>query len=445
VRLRKVGRIRAAAAVAAVALVASACVSGGGGGGEDTQPQASVEPITPTEPTEPVSISFASWVGESPQMKQLATQFQKLHPNITIEFQNVPAERARDKLITQIAGGNAPDVAYMDSGSVQDFSSRGALVNLDGYIAGSDVIQLDDYVQGFRDSATFEGSMFALPFDGETTGLFYRTDLFQEAGLDPDAPPATWEEFQSAAQALTDPAEKKYGFALFAPESAYYFYPWLWQAGGELISEDGSQILFDSPEGQEAAEFFVGLRDYAPPDYYNSNSWDGRVAFATGKVGMYMAGSWLAGELLGSFPQIEGKWATAPLPEGPAGCATTLAGDSLAMFEGTENADAAFLWMEFLSRPENMSLWTFGQEFATLLPPRTSLLESPELSEKKPFLEGFAANMSCAVTSNIVQPRWPEVEQELNLKLGEAIFGDITATEALSEAAITGQEIIDEG
>lgn len=48
---------------------------------------------------------------------------------------------------------------------------------------------------------------------------------------------------------------------LFATEAAYYWYPWLWQNGGELLSEDGTQILFNSDEGKEAAEFYVGLAE----------------------------------------------------------------------------------------------------------------------------------------------------------------------------------------
>ena len=95
-------------------------------------------------------MTFSSWVGESPQMKAFKKEFEQLHPNITIEMQNVPAERSRDKLLTQVAGGNPPDVAYMDSGAVQDFATRNALVNLDAYVAGSEVVVPDDYVEGFR-------------------------------------------------------------------------------------------------------------------------------------------------------------------------------------------------------------------------------------------------------------------------------------------------------
>jgi multiple sugar transport system substrate-binding protein len=257
------------------------------------------------------------------------------------------------------------------------------------------------------------------------------------------ARPATWEELEQTAAQLTDEANKTYGWIMFAPESQYYWYPFLWQNGGELLTDNGQEIAFDSPEAKEAAEFYVSLTEYAPPDYLNSNSWDGRVAFATGKVAMYMAGAWFGGEMKASFPKITGKWDVAPLPEGPEGCATTLAGDALVMFDAGANHDAAWLWMEFLSRPENMKMWTFGSKTSTLLPPRQSLLDDPELGKFNPWLTGFADNMECAVTSNVSQEAWGEIEWgPLNQNLGKAIYGDMSPSEALDQAAEEGEEIL---
>jgi ABC-type glycerol-3-phosphate transport system substrate-binding protein len=447
VRSVRTGLVRRSAyAIAALALIAAACV--GGGGTDEPSPDAGeqVEPIVAQEPAEPVTIRYYvfSSVAESPQMTGFKRAFEQEYPNITVEFEPVPSGRSREKLLTQIAGGNAPDAAFIDAGFVQELASRGALLNLEGYIAGSEVVAREDYVEGFRNTAIFQDSMFGLPFDGETTGLFYRTDLFEEAGI--EGPPQTWEEFEQTAQALTDPAAGQYGVAMFSTEAAYYWYPWLWQAGGDTLSQDGQDIAFDSPEGVEAAQFYVNLaRNYAPPDYLASDSWNGRVAFATGKVGMYIAGNWFAGQLLSEFPDIEGDWASAPLPQGDAGCATTLAGDSLAILSTTEQPDASWLWVEFLSRPENMTTWTIGEETTTLLPPRESLLNSPQLAENKPFLQGFADDMECAFVSTVEQPRFPEVEAVLNEKLGEAMFGDISPEEAVQQAAAEGEEIIDEG
>jgi multiple sugar transport system substrate-binding protein len=437
---------RPVSTVAVLALVATACL--GGGNGNSNAPGASVAPITPTEPTSPVKLTFSSWVGDSPQMQKFAKDFHALHPNITIDFQAVSAGQSTTKLITQVAGATAPDVAFVDASAVTEFASRDALVNLDGYMAGSQSTNPADFVPAFLQMSQFGGSTYGLPYDGETTGLFYRTDMFQAAGI--TQPPATWEEFQADAAKLTDPANKQYGFIVFAPEAEYYWEPFLWQAGGHLTTPDGSQVAFNSPEGKQAADFYVGMRDYSPPDYYSSNSWDGRVAFATGKVAMYEAGAWFGGEMKSSFPNINGKWDVAPMPAGPAGGATTGAGDSLVMFAGSatgheENQDAAWLWMEYLTQPENMKSWTYGEPTTTLLPPRVSLLNDPDLGKYNPWLRGFADQMNCAVTDNLSNKNWGEVGDELNTQLGKAIFGDISADQAIDTAAQKGQQLLSGG
>jgi multiple sugar transport system substrate-binding protein len=428
------GCVAVAAAVAALA----ACNGGGGGSGSGGAAPSQAGPVK--EPTAPVTISFASWIGNEPVIKTLAQKFHAEHPNITVKFQNVPAEEASQKLTAQIAGGNPPDAAYVDASTVASFASRKTLTNLDGYVSRSDVIEPNDYVPAFKVSTVFDKSMYGLPFDGESTALFYRTDLFKAAGI--TAPPKTWEEFAADAAALTKPEQKQYGYALFAPESAYYWYPWLWQSGGKLLSDDGKQVLFNSAEAKKSADFYVGLTKYAPKDFLNSNSYDGRVSFATGKVGMYMAGAWFAGVLDGEFPKIKGKWAAAPLPKGSSGCATTIAGDSLVLFKSGKNQDAAWKWIEFLSKPENVAQWTFKSKGSTLLPPRTSLLESADLKKSKPILKGFAEAMPCGVSNVIANPDWPKIEEKLNEQLGKAMYGEQSASAALDNAAGEAEDIL---
>jgi multiple sugar transport system substrate-binding protein len=432
--------VRATLAVLVAAVIAAGCGSSSDNGSSSSASKGA-GPVP--DPKSPVTITFASWVGKEPGMKDLYKKFEAAHPNIKVKFVNIPSEGASQKLTTQIAGGNPPDSAYLDSGTVADFASRGALVNLDNYVKRTPTVKPDDFVESFKGSTEYEGHMFALPFDGESTGLFYRTDLFKAAGI--TEPPKTWDEFEADAQKLTQPDKKQYGYELFASESAYYWYPWLWQAGGNLLSDDEKTVEFNSAEGKKAADFYVGLTKYAPKDYLNSNSYDGRVAFANGSVGMYMAGAWLAGVLKEEFPKIEGKWATAPLPEGEAGCKTTIAGDSLAMFSQSKNQDAAWIWIEFLTQPENMKRWSVDDPNSTIMPTRTSLLQSPELAQKKPVLKGFIKAMDCGVTSLINNPKWPKVEQMLNDQLGKAIYGEQSGSEAVDAAAQQAQPILARG
>ncbi len=403
---------------------------------------ANLSPDVP-DPSEPVTISFASWVGSSETLQALRDQFHELHPNITVEFEDVPAEEFTDRLTTRIAGGNPPDVAFMDQAYVVDFASRNAFLELGPYAEKSAAVVVDDYVPAFLNAAMYEGKLYGIPYDGETTGLFYRTDLFEAAGI--TEAPTTWEDFEAAAKALTNADERTYGFIMFAPEAAYYWYPWLWQNGGELLSEDGSEVLFASDEGKEAAEFYVGLAEYSPADYLNSNSYDGRIAFAEGQVAMYVAGAWFAGVMQSEFPDIDGLWAAAPLPERKQ-CATTVAGDTLVIPASSKNHDASWKWIEFLSAPQNLALWTLGtpENPSTLLPTRTSLLEDPNIFQNNPIMEQFAQQMECGVTNAAPNPRWGEIETYLNDALGRAIYGETDAATALEEAAAEGQAILDE-
>ena len=169
------------------------------------------------------------------------------------------------------------------------------------------------------------------------------------------------------------------------------------------------------------------------------------MAFATGKVGMYEAGSWFGGEMKSSFPQIDGKWDVTPMPAGPAGCATTVAGDSLVMFSQSKNQDAAWLWMEYLTQAENMKAWTFGSPTTTLLPPRVDLLNDPDLGKYNPWLQGFADQMDCAVADNLSNKNWGEAADALNKQLGKAIYGDITPDEAIDNAATEAQRLLSGG
>jgi multiple sugar transport system substrate-binding protein len=188
--------------------------------GEDYSPEIVID--------EPVTITFASFNDlEVTFWQTLRDEFQATHPNITVEFQTVPGEELFDKLLAQIAAGNPPDAAYVSDWMTGAFAQEGGLAPLDEYIAKSNLIMLDDYVPAFLESSQVDGVQYGLPFTSETTGLFYRVDRFEEAGLDPNNPPKTWDEFQQAAEALTNSAENKYGFAVFAPagEAAYKLLP----------------------------------------------------------------------------------------------------------------------------------------------------------------------------------------------------------------------------
>ncbi|HEY0388427.1 MAG TPA: sugar ABC transporter substrate-binding protein [Gaiellales bacterium] len=400
------------------------------------------------DPDHPVTITFESpWVS-SPLIQKLAKEFHQIHPNITVQLQAVNQDSEQTKLTTQIAGGNAPDSAYMDSSTVGAFAPRGALVSLNDYMGKSIATPPADYPDAFKTMNSYQGQFYALPYDGESTGLFYRKDLFQTAGI--PAPPKTWAEMQADAQKLTNSSLRQYGIALFATqyETSYYFYPFLYQAGGSQTTDDDKQAALNTPEAIKAAQFYTGLSKYSPPDLWNSNSYDGRVAFATGKVGMYIAGAWMIGDLQRSFPKVTSKWEVAPMPTMDAGspCQTTIAGNSLAVFSQSKNPDAAWKWIEFLDAPQNMALWNVGtkKEPSSLLPPRKSLIADQTTFSANPQLRIFSEMMAnCGITNLSNNTNWGEVDGgPLSTALAKVIYGKADAATAMNDAESQANEIL---
>jgi multiple sugar transport system substrate-binding protein len=100
--------------------------------------------------------------------------------------------------------------------------------------------------------------------------------------------------------------------------------------------------------------------------------------------------------------------------------------------------------MEYLSQPDQLADATYKTE-GTLLPPLTSLLEGPEITQEKPVLEGFIDLMKCGVASTVSNPKFPRVETILNEELGKAMYGDQTADEALDNAAQQAEAILARG
>jgi multiple sugar transport system substrate-binding protein len=401
------------------------------------------------DPTEPVTITFANFNDmETPFWQGMKEEFEAEHPNIKVEFQTVPGEELFDKLLAQIAAGNPPDAAYVSDWMTGAFAQEGGLAPLDDYVAKSDLIDTSDYVPAFLESSQVDGVQYGLPLTSETTGLFYRTDRFEEAGLDPNNPPKTWDEFQQYAEKLTNKDENKYGFAVFAPvdEAAYNFYPWLWQAGGDQLNpDDPTDVVWDSEAGQKAADYYANLAQYAPPDLLNATAWDARIPFANGDVAMLMAGGWLVGELMTQFPDATGKWAVAPLPQDQR-CATTIAGDHVVIFANSKNKEAAYKWIEFISAPDHMIELNVGTPElpSALLPPRQSLLDDPSLYETRPYMQGFKDNLQCAYVPAADQPRYYEAQQILGEALGRAFYGEIDGKTAVIESAKEAEALLKE-
>lgn len=232
--------------------------------------------------------------------------FEREHPNIRLVNANglqISGPASESNLLMSFAGGTAPDVVYVNFRSMENFIQQGFLSPLDPYLA-KDPQPLTRVNPQIRKVITVNGHVYALPWAQFVQALYYRRDLFQEAGLDPDKPPTTWDQFYDDCKKITNPKTGVWGFEWpnDAGGQAYWWVNFLWQAGGEVTTQNAKGqwvAAFDSPQGVQALEFYKRLvaDPYVSPvdgkTYHgvantSSPQWNSTDR-TTGKVAMWFA------------------------------------------------------------------------------------------------------------------------------------------------------------
>ena len=216
--------------------------------------------------------------------------------------------------------------------------------------------EVSNYYSGPMETCTYNGQLYGLPFYTNMVAMFYNITAFEEKNIPLPDDSWTWDDFRSAAQQLT--GDGKYGFGLMAGwGGTFEWFPWLWQNGGEILSEDGSKAAFNSPEGVESVDYFLGLitEDGVVPEAAKSwKSWDElAVAFSSGVIAMYEVGDWGIATVDEMQPDFE--WDIAPLPMNK-NKASVVGGANWIINVNTEYPEEAYQWIEFVTGPDVFDL-----------------------------------------------------------------------------------------
>lgn len=375
-----------------------------------------------------VSIRFSGYAGnpaETELMQKLVRDFNRAQGKIHARYEPVPGTYY-PKVLTMLASGTAPDVLYLDILYFKPFlAKRKILRPLNDLLAKSTTRPADfipSLVSAFSDGETIYG----IPKDFNTLGLYYNRESFDRAGL--AYPDLTWDldRFRRAAIALTHPTERRaqYGFAL-APDTSDRFLPIARMFGAKLFGPDG-KCAIASPEGIRALEFYAGLKlvDHAAifPSEVGS-SWSGD-AFGRQDAAMAFEGSWLTPYLQTSFPKL--PYGVAQLPRGPAGRSNFLFTVAYVIPQSSKHVEAAWKLIEFLTSAEAQAQITFA------LPSRRaiSLQYVAAHAEYRPILEAAAYAQPYDFG-----PQGPRINDRLGVALQEVLLGVKPAARALEDAA----------
>ncbi|QMU98577.1 sugar ABC transporter substrate-binding protein [Microbacterium esteraromaticum] len=389
--------------------------------------------------------------------ESLISDFEEKNPGIKVTFTTLPENELRPAVTKDVATKAGQfDVAMIGSYEVPIWADRGWIVPLDDYAEEDADWNEADLLEPIKNIVSKDDVLYASPFYGSSSFLFYRKDLAEKAGVTISETP-TWEEVQAAAAAMEDEAAGISGLCLRGlpgwGQNLAAVTTVINTFGGSWFNEDWEPQL-TSPETKEAVQFYVdSLRDYGQPDAAK-DGWEGCLQqFSQGKTAIWYDDTVFAGSALDqATPEVEPNIAFAMAPTGPADLASGwLWSWGLGITESSKNKDAAWKFISWVTSEDYIKL--AGEEAGwDSIPPgsRASTYEIPE------YLE--AANRYADLTVKSIEaadPLQPTVDPvpytgvqyvqipefvEIGDFVSQQIAGAISGTQTVDEALEKSQE-----
>jgi multiple sugar transport system substrate-binding protein len=414
---------------AAVAMLALAALAAGGCGGDDKGGGGSGDPVK-------LTFWHGQTQGAAKLIQQQIDQFNRTHPNIQVSKDSggVNADLMLQKVTTGLQAGNVPDVAYIFGSDLANLSRSDKVQDLSDAV-DSGKIDWEHFYPAARESATVDDRIRAVPAFVDNLAVVYNKKIFDAAGEEYPSDDWTWDDFRATAAKLNDEAKGIAGFGWPGTgdeDTTWRIWPMIWQQGGDILSEDGESVAFDSPEGERALSL-IGDMASDGSIYIDNTAGSERMQqlFTSGKMAMNIAGPYALPEY------IDGgvDYGVAPLPSFD-GDHTTIGGpDTWALFDnGDERSKAAIEFISWLTAPERQLAWL---EESGSLPTRddvTNVDGFEDYQASVPGLDRYVDNLEQArVRPTIAQ--YPQISQAMGKAIAQVLNGKAEPADALAEAA----------
>ena len=297
-----------------------------------------------------------------------------------IELEYVPVSEYLNgiKLAVSFASGQAPDLFILSPGDFLRYYNGGALADLTPYISTE---AREDFPASVIASRMVDGRIYGVPMEVEPLAIFYSIQAFEEAGLNENDIPKSWDELLEVAGKLTN--AKRFGI-LFETTPGYYqnftWYPFMWQGGGEIQSPDGTSA-FESEATIQALRLWQDAvaMGVAPRQGLGRGAGDTIANLASGYCAMQQVGIWAIAQMANDAPEFPYGVFRLPVPKG--GTYVTVGGGwAFVANARSDNLDEAarFIAWALASMSEDsvgrMANWCTVAK--TNMPPRTSVLNA---------------------------------------------------------------------
>jgi multiple sugar transport system substrate-binding protein len=401
------------------------------------------------------TITITAWVRDYPldqdsPYKSAKAKFEKLHPGVKIDLLGFPGDVLHQKILLGKAGGPKPDIMQTDTIWLGEFADEGIASNLDSYYANWKPKR--DYSPGFLRSSRWKGHYYGVWLNTDVRLMLWNKDVFRKAGLNPDRGPRTWSELVAMAKQIQAKVPDTAGVGINAAASedtADFWYPLLWMAGGDILNKSWTKATFNSPAGVRALQFYVDLVDkygVTPKDVITQESSDVEQALFSGSYGIVLS---QAGGGYGDYKGVstpaafEKKIGNALIPRCP-GCrpASGSGGWLLTINSASEQKDLAWQYITMVTDGENALPFDFAQ---SVIPVRVSVIKKYRNGIRNYPYSQVVAQAYAVTHFRPWVPQYPKFVEQIYTAIEKAVAGKATAKEALDEAAGKVDDILSSG
>ncbi|MDA3947827.1 MAG: sugar ABC transporter substrate-binding protein [Spirochaeta sp.] len=377
-------------------------------------------------------LKIASWsiqeAGTQGYFEELAADFEAANPDVTIEWIGFPYGQLREQVLIQASAGDPPDVVQTARGWLSDFANSGFFQPMEGLVSNA---YIEDIFPEIREDLRYEGTLYAVPWFYSPFVLFYNTDLFEEAGLDPASPPETYEEALQVASRLAelqDPdGNRVYGLGIATssvPVSGASVFSFLMSFGGGVWDEDGN-IIIDSEENLRALAYLQEIHQ-ANLNTEGAYLKDLRNLFAIGRLGMYFDQLWgMSGVMAINENAMDYTAVRPPLGTASSPAQSTLEAHLMMIPADAAEPELAAQFIEFATARDKIREYLDVNPF---LVARASLSDVPEQQTELLAPLASAAESIAAVPKH---PRMTDVFLELTSLAQRVTVGGESPEEAV--------------
>ena len=389
-----------------------------------TSAQSGVEETEEPMGDEPVEVRFVilGYGPNTPVLYQEAIDdFEAENPNIKVNLENVSWDLAHEKLIGWISSGDVPDISVIGPKWIPELMKLDGLQPFGPYVSQE---FLDNFPDSLLDPLTFDGKVYSVPEALSTRLMYYRKDLYSEAGY--DQPPKTWDEFTEVSKAVNDPPGM-YGFVIqgAGDETVWYYTYFMLGGGGYFTDADGNWAL-NQPANIEALEYMVELSNtVGPSDPTGVAQETVQGLFTSGNAASYWGPPWT---LPAINEEIRPNVGLSDYPTKSGEPAPLFIQDSFALFKDAEHPEEAVKFLEFWNQDKYQVKFNVTE---SLIPVTISSGKDPAFAENE-AMQRFVASIPYAV-SYPIKDGWETV----NVAVREAVQAALLGTDpqqALDEA-----------